>query len=244
MRVLVGTSGYSYKEWKGSFYPRDLKPAEMLRYYAARLKTVEINNTFYRMPSRKLLSGWAEQVPAGFSFAIKAPRRITHQKKLTDVGEETATLAEVASELGDKLGPTLFQLPPWLRKDASLLEGFLSELPPGLRAAVEFRSSTWYDETVYDLLRARDVALVLSDMDDKEEPELLTTASHGYLRLRRSTYDEAALMRWADRVTEQSWDSAHVFFKHEDEGAAPRMAAEFTATLRGGRGGISPDRTA
>lgn len=235
MRVLVGTSGYSYKEWKGSFYPEDLKPAGMLGYYATRLKTVEVNNTFYRMPTRKLVAGWAEQVPEGFSFALKAPQRITHRKKLAGAGEEVARLVEASSELGDKLGPTLFQLPPWLKKDDALLRDFLSELPAGWRAAFEFRNASWFDETTYDLLRERDAALVLSDMDGKEEPPLVATATHGYLRLRRSTYDGTALRRWADRVTNQPWVVAHVFFKHEDEGAAPRMAAEFLAAISPGR---------
>ncbi len=237
MRVLVGTSGYSYKEWKGSFYPEDLKPTGMLSYYATRLQTVEINNTFYRMPTRELVAGWAKQVPGSFSFALKAPQRITHQKKLAGACEEVGRFVEAASELGDKLGPTLFQLPPWLKKDDSLLRGFLAGLPPGWRAAFEFRNPSWFDETTYDLLRAGNAALVLSDMDGKEEPRLVATAAHGYLRLRRSTYDEAALKLWADRVAGQAWEQAHVFFKHEDEGAAPRMAAGFIAAL-------SPDRTA
>lgn len=237
MRVLVGTSGYSYKEWKGSFYPEDVKPAGMLAYYATRLKTVEINNTFYRMPTRKLLAGWSAQVPEDFSFAIKAPQRITHRKKLADAGEDVAHLVEATAELGDKLGPILFQLPPYLKRDDALLRDFLSELPGGRRAAFEFRNPSWYDEATYEILRAGDAALVVSDMDGKDEPPFVATASHGYLRLRRSTYDDKALKRWAGRVAEQSWRQAHVFFKHEEEGAAPRMAAEFLSA-------ISPDRTA
>ena len=234
MRIRVGTSGYSYKEWKGSFYPEKLPASEMLRYYAERLDTVEINNTFYRMPSKKMLEGWAAQVPDSFSFVLKASRRITHQKRLKEADGELAYLLGNAAVMGDKLGPILFQLPPWLKKDIERLEGFLKLLPEGTRAAVEFRSSSWLDDETYDLLRVRNVALVVSDTSkDNDDPAPVATADYGYLRLRREAYDDAALRAWAARITDQAWSEAYVFFKHEDEGAGPRLAASFNEILKG-----------
>jgi len=231
MRVRVGTSGYSYKEWKGTFYPQDLPASEMLRYYGERHDTVEINNTFYRMPTTKLLEGWVEQVPREFSFVLKAPRRITHQKKLADAGEETGLLLRSAAAMGDKLGPFLFQLPPWLKKDATLLKSFLDLLPGGTRAAFEFRNSTWFDDETYDVLRSHGAALAVSDTDEDGEPRIVATAGYGYLRLRRTAYDETLLRAWAERVAAQAWSEAYVFFKHEDEGEGPRLASSFRALL-------------
>ena len=233
MRLGVGTSGYSYKEWKGSFYPEKLPASEMLRYYAERLDTVEINNTFYRMPSKKMLHGWAEQVPDAFSFVLKASRRITHQKRLKDADDELGYLLGSAAVMGDKLGPILFQLPPWLKKDTERLGAFLKLLPEGTRAAFEFRSSSWLDDDTYELLRAANVSLVTADSSkDDDEPTVVATADYGYLRLRREEYDEAALRVWAGRVGAQSWSDAWVFFKHEDEGAGPRLAASFNEVLK------------
>jgi uncharacterized protein YecE (DUF72 family) len=231
MRIRTGTSGYSYKEWKGSFYPADLPAAKMLAYYAGRLDTVEINNTFYRMPKREVVRTWGEQVPAGFSFVLKATQRITHKKKLKDVDDEVAYITETARELGDKLGPMLFQFPPWFKKDVTLLRDFLAILPEGWRAAFEFRSSSWSDDEVYDALRAGNVALVASDGDGKDEPVLVATADYGYLRLRRTEYDDAALARWAERVQAQPWRDAHVFFKHEEDCGGPELARAFTRLL-------------
>jgi uncharacterized protein YecE (DUF72 family) len=226
-RWRVGTSGFSYKEWKGTFYPEDLPDAAMLRWYAERLDAVEINNTFYRMPTRRLLEGWAEQVPETFAFALKTPRRITHQKKLADVGDDVAYLLDTAGALGARLGPHLVQLPPYLKVDVPLLADFVALLPPGTRAAVEFRSSTWLDDAVYETLAARQVALVVSDMDDKPEPPVVRTAPYGYARLRRVEYDDAALAAWARRFAEAGWEEAFVFFKHEEAGTGPRYAARF-----------------
>jgi uncharacterized protein YecE (DUF72 family) len=229
MRRFVGTSGYSYDEWKGPFYPEDLPAKKMLAFYAERLDTVEINNTFYRMPKREVVRAWAEQVPEGFSFVLKAPQRITHKKRLDGVEEDLAYFAEASSELGAKQGPTLFQLPPYFRKDLARLRAFLALLPDGWRAAFEFRHASWFDEEVYGALRERGAALVVSDQDDAPAPPVVATASWGYLRLRRTTYDGAALSAWAQRVSEQPWQGVWVFFKHEDAGAGPKLAAAFRA---------------
>jgi len=231
MRVRVGTSGYAYKEWKGPFYPEDLAAAKMLAYYAERLDTVEINNTFYRMPSEKLLRGWAAEVPGHFSFVLKASRKITHQKRLKECEEALEYLTRTAAALGDRLGPLLFQLPPYLRVDLERLTDFLDFLPDGTRAAIEFRHDSWFDEAVFAALLERRVALVVSDTEKIDDAPLVATAPYGYLRLRRGDYDEAALEAWAGRIADQSWDEAYVFFKHEDEGAAPRLAARMAELL-------------
>jgi len=231
--VIVGTSGYSYKEWKGGFYPKDLKAGEMLRFYAERFPTVEINNSFYRMPSPEVVAGWAAEVPPGFRFVLKAPRRITHEKRLVDVADTTARLFEVAGSLGDKRGPFLFQLPPYSKKDVPRLRDFLGLLPPGERAAFEFRDPSWFDDEVSEALRAAGAALVLADTDDDQgEPRLVPTARFGYLRLRRAQYDEAALAAWAARIRAQPWEEAFVFFKHEDEARGPHFASQLIDLLR------------
>ena len=224
MAIVAGTSGYAYKEWKGSFYPQDLPQAGMLAHYAGRLPTVEINNTFYRMPTEKLLGGWADQVPSGFSFALKASRRITHIKRLAGVEEELGYLVQTAAaSLGPRLGPVLFQLPPNLKKDVERLRGFLALLPPRLKAALEFRNETWFDEEVYAALRERGAALVVADTDETDTP-LVRTADWGYLRLRGMSYDDGDLERWIGQIREQGWADCWVFFKHEDAGTGPRLA--------------------
>jgi uncharacterized protein YecE (DUF72 family) len=233
MRIHVGTSGYSYKEWKGIFYPEDLPAAKFLRFYAEHFDSVEINNTFYRMPDAKMLAKWAADVPDGFTFILKAPQRITHQKRLTDCGDDVRQLFEAAGALEGKLGPILFQLPPFSRKDAGKLQAFVEGLPGGKRVAFEFRHASWFDEEVYDVLRSRDIALCAADTDETEEPEkiVVPTASWGYLRLRRLEYSEEALRAWAGRIEGQSWPEAYVFFKHEDEARGPAFAKEFLAIL-------------
>jgi len=225
MRVLTGTSGFSYKEWKGSFYPEDLPADAMLRYYAERLPAVEINNTFYRMPKAELLASWAEQVPDGFRFVLKASQRITHFKRLKDVSEEVGYFLRVAATLGDRLGPILFQLPPNLKKDLPRLSAFLDVLPAATRAAVEFRHASWFEDDVFEALRARGAALCVAEDEDLATP-LVATAGWGYLRLRRPDYGEPGVQAWADRVCGQSWEDAYVFFKHEDAGAGPRLAVQ------------------
>ncbi len=225
MRVLVGTSGFSYKEWKGSFYPEDLPASEMLRYYAERLPAVEINNTFYRMPKPALLAGWAEQVPDGFRFVLKASQQITHRKRLKDSGGEVEYFFRVATTLGDRLGPALFQLPPNLKKDLPRLTDFLAFLPPASRSAFEFRHESWFDDEVFGALQAKGAALCIAEDEDLATP-LRATAEWGYLRLRRQDYDEKALSDWAAKIRAQSWGETYVFFKHEEGGAGPKLASD------------------
>jgi uncharacterized protein YecE (DUF72 family) len=231
--LAAGTSGYAYKEWRGSFYPADLKPDGFLSFYASRFTTVEINATFYRMPTEKLLQGWAAAVPAGFRFALKAPQRITHQKRLKSAAEELQYFTRTAATLGERLGPTLFQLPPNFRKDLPRLLDFLSLLPTGWRAAFEFRHPSWFDDETFGALRAHGVALCVADTDPAES-ELavprVVTADWGYLRLRRAGYDEALLAEWRAWVAAREWTDAFVYFKHEDAGAGARYAAAFLAT--------------
>jgi uncharacterized protein YecE (DUF72 family) len=229
MRIRIGTSGYSYKEWKGSFYPEDLPAAKMLGYYSERFDTVEINNTFYRMPDASMVAKWAAQVPDSFTFVLKAPQRITHQKRLAGAEDDVAHLFDVASALGEKLGPVLFQLPPFARKDAAKLQAFVEWLPPNRRVAFEFRHDSWCDDEVYAILRSRDIPICLSDTDETADPEALVipTATWGYMRLRRTEYSDDDLKAWAARVKRQKWDEAYVFFKHEDEGKGPAFASTF-----------------
>ena len=225
MDLRTGTSGFSYKEWKGAFYPDDLPQKEMLRYYARHLTTVEINNTFYRMPKASMLQGWVTRVPEDFVFVLKASRKITHQGRLKGVEDSVAHLWDTAlSALGDHLGPILFQLPPYLRRDVARLGAFVESLPAGLRAAFEFRHESWFDDETYECLRRAGQALCLADRIEGETPPLIPTADWGYVRLRREEYSDEDLSTWRARLEAQPWNEAFVFFKHEDEGAAPRLA--------------------
>ena len=226
MIVRTGTSGFAYKEWKGSFYPEELPASAMLGYYAERLAAVEINNTFYRMPKATVLESWAEQVPDGFTFVLKAPRHITHIKRLKEADQPLAFLMENARSLGPALGPILVQLPPNLKRDDDRLAAFLALLPVDARFAFEFRNATWFDEAIYDMLRAYGAALCIADTDESTDP-FVTTAHWGYLRLRRTAYDEPDLLEWAARLSRAPWEEAFVFFKHEDAGTGPRLAARF-----------------
>jgi uncharacterized protein YecE (DUF72 family) len=227
MNLYVGTSGYSYKEWKGTFYPKDLPGAQMLRYYGERFRTVEINNTFYRMPKASVLESWAEAVPADFKFVLKASQRITHMQRLKDTDESVSYLLDIAGALKDRLGPLLFQLPPNLAKDLPRLQTFLALLPSHRRAAFEFRHPSWFDDDVFALLRQHQVALCIADAEDDLEVPFASTADWGYLRLRRPDYDVTALKSWMKRVQKQDWRDAFVFFKHEDEGKGPQLAQHF-----------------
>jgi uncharacterized protein YecE (DUF72 family) len=229
MKILVGTSGWSYKEWKGSFYPEKLPAEEMLHFYASRFPTVEVNNSFYRIPSERVLAAWSEQVPVDFRFTLKASRRVTHNGRLKDEDGSLGYFLRAVNPLGERLGPTLFQLPPTFKKDASRLQDFLARLPRRWVAAIEFRHPTWFDEEIYDLLRARDAALVAVDEDEGEGKgaPLVPTASWGYLRLRRTQYNAAALQSWADRIETQPWNEAFVFLKHEEGSpTGPAVALE------------------
>jgi uncharacterized protein YecE (DUF72 family) len=232
MRLLTGTSGFSYPEWSGSFYPEDLPPKERLHHYAGRLTAVEINNTFYRMPSPSLLQGWASKVPAAFRFALKAPQKITHVSRLKpESAPALAYFHDAASVLGPRLGPVLFQLPPNLKKDVPRLSAFLALLPAG-QAAFEFRHPSWFDDEVFDRLRHGRAALCVAEAEGLATP-LVPTASWGYLRLRLPDYDEEALRGWAEKIRGQPWQEVYAFFKHEDGAKGPVFAgrlAELFAT--------------
>jgi uncharacterized protein YecE (DUF72 family) len=227
MNLFVGTSGYSYKEWKGIFYPEDLPAKEMLSYYAQRLPAVEINNTFYRLPQAGMIENWRDQVPPEFRFSIKATQRITHIKRLKNCTDETKYLLDTAALMKERLGVVLFQLPPNSKKDAGRLRDFLPLIPPEIPAAFEFRHESWLDDEIFELLRGQNCALVMSDTDEKPLAEIISTATWGYLRLRRVNYEAPDLSVWMDRIQSQPWKDAFVFFKHEDEGTGPKLAAQF-----------------
>src|SRR5262249_30636009 len=227
MKVRAGTSGYSYKEWKGNFYPPDLSAADMLPFYAKRFSTVEINNTFYRMPSEKILVNWSAQVPEGFAFVLKAPRRITHIKKLKDVADDVAYLLKTVAALGQKRGPLLFQFPPFFRKNLTILSDFLGLLSPDGQSALEFRHQSWFDDEVFAVLRKHNVGLCLADADNELTIPFVATAKWGYVRLRRPDYSDADLRDWAKQIGAQPWKEAFVFFKHEEAGKGPQFASRF-----------------
>lgn len=231
MRAFTGTSGFSYKEWKGGFYPEDLPDKGMLAYYATRLAAVEINNTFYRMPKAELVAGWAAQVGEGFRFVLKAPQRITHRERLEGSEQSLEWFLSAARVLGDKLGALMFQLPPFFKKDVPRLAAFLEQLPADVKAAFEFRNVTWFSDDVYEALRRKNVALVGGDAEDADKsPPLVATADFGYLRLRAPEYSESDLAAWADRMGKQPWKSAFAFLKHEVMG--PAYAEKLAALLR------------
>lgn len=233
MRILAGTSGYAYKEWKGPFYPEDLADGDMLAYYASRLPAVEVNNTFYRMPNARLIERLDDSTPESFRFVLKATRKITHSKgRLVEVADLVEYVTRTTAPLGDKLGAHLFQLPPYARADADVLRSFLDMLPEGHRAAFEFRHASWLDDEIYGILRDHDAAMVLADGEKVEIPRI-ATASWGYLRLRRPDYDGEALRDWLGFVRSQDWDHTYAFFKHEDEGAGPKLAARFLELAAG-----------
>ena len=216
-RLLAGASGYSFKEWKGTFYPEKIKPEDMLAYYAERLPTVEINNTFYRLPKTAVLETWAGATPEHFRFAIKASRRITHiaRIKVESAAEPLGYLYRNLAALGAKRGPVLFQLPPNLKKDLPRLTEFLRLLPDGHGAAFEFRNDTWFADDVYDALKGAGAALCLSEREDNAPPPMVETAPWGYVRLRLETYSDEDLRRWAQGLEATSWRTIHVYFMHE-----------------------------
>jgi uncharacterized protein YecE (DUF72 family) len=227
MKVLAGTSGFSYKEWLGAFYPEKLPAKGMLAYYATRLPIVEINNTFYRMPNTAAIAAWRAQVPETFRFAIKAPRRITHVKRLKGCEGELRSLFAALEPLGASLGSILFQLPPYAKLDAAALAAFVEQLPAGCRAAFEFRNPSWLDREVYAALESRNLALVHSEGDRALEQDLRWTADWAYLRLRRVVYTHADLDVWLKRLRTANLVEAQVFFKHEDQATGPQLAEQF-----------------
>ena len=223
--VWVGTSGYNYPEWKGSFYPADLAAAKMLPYYAERFPTVEINYTFYRMPTEKLVAGWAAQTPAAFKLTLKAPRRITHELRLKDAGDSVERFCSVAATLGEKLGTLLFQLPPFLRKDVAVFDAFLAQLPAGVRAAFEFRHVSWLDEDIFQRLAARNLSVCIADSEKLSTP-VRVTADYAYFRLRDEGYQPDDIKRWADTIAPivSTCRDVFVYFKHEESGKGPEFA--------------------
>jgi uncharacterized protein YecE (DUF72 family) len=234
-RILVGTSGYNYPEWRGTFYPEKFSTDKMLAYYAERFPTVEINYTFYRMPTEKLLTGWASGTPDGFSFTLKAPRRITHDSKLQRCEDLLQTFCRTARTLGSKLALLLFQLPPTFKKSPEVMRAFVDAIPDGTRAAFEFRHASWFDAEIFDILRSRNLSLCVADSEKLSTP-VETTADYAYFRLRDEGYQQADLERWAATVRGlPAGTDAFVYFKHEEQGLGPDFARRFiAATERSG----------
>jgi uncharacterized protein YecE (DUF72 family) len=233
MRVHIGTSGYNYPEWRGTFYPADLPTKQMFAYYSERFRAVEINYTFYRMPTPKTTEAWRAQAPPGFQYVLKAPKRITHDRRLRDCADALAFFCDSARGLGDHRGPLLFQLPPNLKCDLERLDAFLTLLPADARAAFEFRHESWLNDDIFARLTAAGAALCIADFGDRSTPPV-ATSRHGYLRLRDEGYTTADLDRWAASVEEkrEQWDDVYVFFKHEDEGKGPEFARAFITCLQ------------
>ncbi len=227
MKMFIGTSGYGYKEWKGKFYPEKMPPKEMLRFYSARFGAVEINNTFYRMPTENVLVSWAEQVPDDFIFTFKAPQVITHRKRLKNVESEAEFLFRSVSVLGRRLGPVLFQFSKTFHFNPELLKDFLALIPENRLCAFEFRSPSWINSGTIKILREAKHSLCLEDTDENPIDEIISTTSWGYLRLRRSDYSDADLSKWMKRIMEQEWETVFVFFKHEEEAKGPEIAKRF-----------------
>jgi uncharacterized protein YecE (DUF72 family) len=227
MLLYVGTSGYSYQQWKGTFYPANISGRHMLNYYGARFRAVEINTTFYGLPGVPVVQQWAGAVPAEFKFALKAPRLITHVQRLKNSAEALSRLMELAEALKSRRGPLLFQLPPGLKRDLPRLRDFFAALPPQPRVAFEFRHPSWLQEEVFALLREHQAALCIAQADTELEIPFVATAAWGYLRLRRPDYADAQLRLWAQRIQQQDWQEAFVFFKHEEKARGPQLAKRF-----------------
>ncbi len=227
MKIYVVTSGYGYKEWKGIFYPEKIQPKDMLNFYAGQLNTVEINYTFHHMPTVAGITSWAAEVPDDFIFALKAPQVMTHFKLLKNVSEEATYFFKTMSLLAGKTGPALFQLPGSFRANPAVLEEFLKLIPKNIPCAFEFRSKSWFGKDILDLLRAHGCGLCMADWDEHPLQEIISTAPWGYLRLRRSDYTDDDLSKWLDRILEQKWERAFVFFKHEEEAKGPELARRF-----------------
>ena len=231
MPIYIGTSGYSYREWKGSFYPADLPTNQMLRYYGTQFNSVEANSTFRGVPKVSDVLNWLQQVPAQFKFALKAPQQITHFRRLRNVRRPLEAFLTAASALKRRLGPVLFQLPPNFKKDMRRLRAFLGRLPLRLRVAFEFRHASWFDDEVLALLRHHRVALCIADADGELRVPFVATAPWGYLRLRRPDYRRSQLKVWARRIRTQSWREVFVYFRHENEANGPRLAKQLAEIM-------------
>jgi len=225
VKAWIGTSGFAYPEWKGNFYPEKISAKDMLAYYAERFPTVEVNNTFYRMPKVDVIQSWAAQVPEHFRFVIKASQRITHFQRLKECADLLDYLYRTTFVLGPRLGPLLFQLPPNFKKDLPRLEAFFSVIPDKRPMAFEFRHASWFDDEVFEALRRQGVALCVADTGEEPATPLVATTDWGYLRLRREAFSDAELRDWAKRIQSQPWGEAYVFLKHEEEGIGPKLAA-------------------
>lgn len=236
MRLHVGTSGYNFPEWRGSFYPPKLSSAKWLEFYAQQLGTVEINYSFYRTPTAKTVAGWDAATPESFTFVLKAPQRITHIARLKNIDDSLRFFVGTIRNLNAKLGAVLFQLPPNFKKDLARLSDLLTQFPTDVRAACEFRHASWWSDDVYDLLRATNTALCVADTEEGTTP-LVATADFGYLRLRDEGYAGDSLREWVEKVQAlgmgSAWTDAYIFFKHEEKGMGPRLAREFLALAAG-----------
>ena len=232
MNLWIGTSGFQYPEWKGTFYPETLPVSQMLTFYAERFSSTEINYTFRRIPSAKTIDGWWKATPERFKFSLKAPQKVTHFTKLQGSGDTLRYFYQVISDLEAKLGPVLFQLPPAFKKDTAILASFLDEIPSGMRAAFEFRHPSWFDDEVFALLKNKNIALCLAESEKLSAP-VVATADYGYLRLRREDYQASDVERWAEAVRAQknTWSDAFVYFKHEESGVGPKLAAQMLGIL-------------
>jgi uncharacterized protein YecE (DUF72 family) len=227
MNYWIGTSGFQYPEWKGTFYPEDLAAAKMLAFYAERFNTTEVNYSFRRIPSPKTIQNWWDGTPERFKFSLKAPQKVTHFARLKNCGDTMRYFCQVIADLEAKLGPVLFQLPPNLKKDTALLAEFLNDVPAGLRAAFEFRHPSWFDEEVFGLLNGKNIALCIAESADLSAP-VVATADYGYLRLRREDYTEADMTRWAEAIQAKNevWPDVFVYLKHEESGIGPKLAKQ------------------
>jgi uncharacterized protein YecE (DUF72 family) len=229
--IWIGTSGFQYKEWKGKFYPEKISPPKMLSFYASKFSTTEINYTFKRIPTEKTLENWVSQTPEEFRFALKAPEKITHYQRLAGSEETLHYFWAVARTLGEKLGPILFQLPPFLKKDLPLLENFLAIVPPEMKAAFEFRHESWFSEEIFAALKNHNAALCIADSEKLSTPVVMTS-DFGYFRL-RDQYDKFALEKWAKIISDQqkSLEEIFVYFKHEESGSGPEFAVQLMKLL-------------
>jgi uncharacterized protein YecE (DUF72 family) len=238
MNYWIGTSGFRYAEWKGTFYPEDLPASKMLAFYSECFTTTEVNYTFRRIPSPKTIQNWWAGTPERFKFSLKAPQKVTHFAKLKNCGDTMRYFCQVICDLEAKLGPVLFQLPPNFKKDTEVLAAFLDDVPAGLRAAFEFRHPSWFDEEVFALLNAKNIALCINESADVSAP-VVATADYGYLRLRREDYTEADMQRWANAIMEKKsvWLDVFVYLKHEESGMGPRLAKQLMELL-GGTGAV------
>ena len=230
--IWVGTSGFQYSEWKGTFYPNTLSTPKMLPFYASHFPTTEINYSFYRIPSEKTLTNWAVATPERFRFSLKAPQEITHVRKLRDCAPVLERFCEALNSLGGKLGAVLFQLPPVLRNDTALLKDFLAGLPPGLHSTFEFRHASWLNDETFAALKSKNTALCIADTEKLTTP-LMPTANFGYFRLRNLDYARADIARWAEAIIQQrgQWKDTYVYFRHEETGSGPKFARQLLEAL-------------